>query len=80
MWYKWKDWLRKGASVYRGTLSLTGRYAVPAWRYYNARKLYVEELNARGGLLGHRVELTNLEVLKNRDRSWATNPSITLMV
>ena len=40
-----------------GTLSLTGRYAVPAKRYINVRKLYVEELNARGGLLGHKVEL-----------------------
>ena len=39
------------------TLSLTGRYAVPAGRTLNARRLFVDELNARGGLLGHRVEL-----------------------
>jgi branched-chain amino acid transport system substrate-binding protein len=44
-----------------GTLSLTGRFAVPAERIYNARKLYVDDLNARGGLLGHRVELRILD-------------------
>ena len=47
--------------VVGGTLSLTGRYAEPASRYYNARKLYVNELNARGGLLGHKVELRILD-------------------
>ncbi len=43
--------------VMGGTLSLTGRFAVRARRYLNARNLYVDELNARGGLLGHRVVL-----------------------
>ncbi len=43
--------------VMGGTMSLTGRYAEPAGRFMNARRLYVEELNARGGLLGHKVEL-----------------------
>ncbi len=43
--------------VMGGTLSLTGRYVEPAGRVLKARKLYVEELNARGGLLGHKVEL-----------------------
>ena len=43
--------------VMGGTLSLTSRYALPAQRYLNARKLYVDELNARGGLLGHKVEM-----------------------
>ena len=43
--------------VMGGTLSLTGRYAVPAKRFLNAHKLFVDELNARGGLLGHKVEL-----------------------
>jgi branched-chain amino acid transport system substrate-binding protein len=47
--------------VIGGTLSLTGHYAEPASRYKNARKLYVDELNARGGLLGHRVELRILD-------------------
>ncbi len=43
--------------VMGGTLSLTGRYAVQGGRHLNVRKLYVDELNGRGGLLGHRVEL-----------------------
>ena len=47
--------------VMGGTLSLTGRYAEPSGRQYNARKLYVDELNARGGLLGHGVELRILD-------------------
>ena len=45
------------AVVMGGTVSLTGRYVEPAGRAHNARKLYVDELNARGGLLGHKVEL-----------------------
>jgi len=47
--------------VMGGTLSLTGRFAEPADRYCKGRKLYVDELNARGGLLGHRVELRILD-------------------
>jgi len=43
--------------VMGGTLSLTGRYAVQGGRHLNVRKLYVDELNGRGGLLGHKVEL-----------------------
>ncbi len=42
--------------VMGGTMSLTGRLAVPARRTLDGRKLYVDELNARGGLLGHVVE------------------------
>jgi branched-chain amino acid transport system substrate-binding protein len=49
-----------------GTLSLSGRYAQPAARVYNARKMYVDELNARGGLLGHRVELMMLDDKSDR--------------
>ena len=43
--------------VMGGTISQTGRFAIRAGRQYNGRKLYVDELNARGGLLGHKVEL-----------------------
>ena len=44
--------------VMGGTLPLTGRRHIErARRIHNARKLYVDELNARGGLLGHKVEL-----------------------
>ena len=47
--------------VMGGTMSLTGRYVEPAKHYLNARKLYADELNARGGLLGHKVELKILD-------------------
>ena len=49
---------RPGNVVVMGTtLSLTGRLAGPGKRHYNTRTLFVDELNARGGLLGHVVEL-----------------------
>lgn len=47
--------------VLGGTLSLSGRYMEPSGRYLNAWKLYVEQLNDRGGLLGHKVELRILD-------------------
>ena len=46
--------------VMGGTLALTRAPAARlarVERIRNARKLYVDELNARGGLLGHKVEL-----------------------
>ena len=43
--------------VVGGTVSQTGRYVEPGGRQFNGVKLYVDELNARGGLLGHKVEL-----------------------
>ncbi len=43
--------------VMGGTVSQTGRYVEPAGRIHNGQKLYVEEMNAGGGLLGHKVEL-----------------------
>ena len=43
--------------VIGGTLAFTGRSAGAATRTYNGYKVFVDELNARGGLLGHAVEL-----------------------
>ena len=43
--------------VMGGSWALTGRYAGAAVGFVKARKLYADELNARGGLLGHRVVL-----------------------
>ena len=43
--------------VMGGTVSQTGRNVARDRLGYKGRKLYVNELNARGGLLGHRVEL-----------------------
>ncbi|HWE17255.1 MAG TPA: ABC transporter substrate-binding protein, partial [Hyphomicrobiaceae bacterium] len=40
-----------------GAISLTGRFAEPAGRQVNAIKMWVEEVNGRGGLLGHKINL-----------------------
>ena len=49
---------RPGNVVVMGaTLSLTGPKSGPGGRAYNGRKLFVDQLNARGGLLGHKVVL-----------------------
>ena len=52
--------------VMGGTWPLSGGYAVSSARILIGRKLYVEELNARGGLLGHRVELRILDDKSDR--------------
>ena len=44
-----------------GAISQTGQYAEPAGRQVNAIKLWVDEVNARGGLLGHKVVLSLLD-------------------
>lgn len=52
--------------VLGGTLALSGRYAEPAGRYMNVFRLYVDDLNRRGGLLGHKVELRILDDKSDR--------------
>ncbi len=47
--------------VFGGAISQTGRYAEPAGRQVNAIKLWVDEVNARGGLLGTKVALKLLD-------------------
>ncbi|MGH7307493.1 MAG: amino acid ABC transporter substrate-binding protein [Candidatus Rokuibacteriota bacterium] len=44
-----------------GAISQTGRYAEPAGRQVNSIKLWVDEVNGRGGLLGHRINLILLD-------------------
>jgi branched-chain amino acid transport system substrate-binding protein len=44
-----------------GAISQTGRYAEPAGRQVNSIKMWVDEVNARGGLLGHKVQLLLLD-------------------
>jgi branched-chain amino acid transport system substrate-binding protein len=44
-----------------GAISMTGQYAEPAGRQVNSIKLWVDEVNARGGLLGHRIGLRLLD-------------------
>jgi branched-chain amino acid transport system substrate-binding protein len=50
-----------GKVVIGGAISMTGQYAEPAGRQVNSIKMWVDELNARGGLLGHKVVLTLLD-------------------
>ena len=52
--------------VMGGTISQTGRYVEPAGRIHNGQKLFVEELNARGGLLGHKVVLKTYDDKSDR--------------
>jgi branched-chain amino acid transport system substrate-binding protein len=44
-----------------GAISQTGRYAEPAGRQVNSIKMWVDEVNARGGLVGHKVRLLLLD-------------------
>jgi branched-chain amino acid transport system substrate-binding protein len=44
-----------------GAISQTGQYAEPAGRQVNSIKLWVDEVNARGGLLGHKVVVRLLD-------------------
>jgi branched-chain amino acid transport system substrate-binding protein len=47
--------------VFGGAISQTGRYAEPAGRQVNSIKLWVDEVNARGGILGRRIKLILLD-------------------
>ena len=44
-----------------GAISQTGRYAEPATRQVNSIHLWVDEVNARGGQLGHKIVLRLLD-------------------
>ena len=44
-----------------GAISLTGRFAEPAARQVNSIKMWVDEVNGRGGLLGHKINLVLLD-------------------
>ena len=44
-----------------GAISQTGRFAEPAGRQVNSIKLWVDEVNGRGGLLSHQIKLILLD-------------------
>lgn len=44
-----------------GAISQTGRFAEPAGRQVNSIKLWVDQVNGRGGLLGHKINLLLLD-------------------
>ena len=52
-----------------GAISQTGRYAEPAGRFVNAYKLYVDQLNAKGGLLGKKIKVTLLDDKSDKQTS-----------
>jgi branched-chain amino acid transport system substrate-binding protein len=47
--------------VVGGAISQTGRYAEPAGRQVNSIKMWVDEVNDRGGLLGRKIKLVLLD-------------------
>jgi branched-chain amino acid transport system substrate-binding protein len=47
--------------VFGGAISQTGRFAEPAGRQVNSIKMWVEQVNARGGLLGRKIKLVLLD-------------------
>ena len=57
----WADHRPGNEVLLGGAISQTGRYAEPAGRQVNSIKLWVDEVNARGGLLGHQVVLRLLD-------------------
>ena len=52
-----------------GAISQTGRYSEPAGRMLNSVKLYVRQLNERGGLLGKKVELLMMDDKSDKQTS-----------
>src|ERR671918_599239 len=57
----WADHRPGNEVLVGGAISQTGRYAEPAGRQVNSIKLWVDEVNARGGLLGHKIKLILLD-------------------
>ena len=47
--------------LFGGAISQTGQYAEPAGRQVNSIKLWTDEVNARGGVLGHKVVVRLLD-------------------
>ena len=60
---------KKNLVVIGGAISQTGRFAEPAGRMYNSVRLYVDQMNKRGGLLGHRVILIMLDDKSDKQTS-----------
>jgi branched-chain amino acid transport system substrate-binding protein len=48
-------------AVVGGAISQTGRYAEPAGRQVNSIKMWVDEVNGQGGLLGRKIKLVLLD-------------------
>ncbi len=48
-------------ALFGGAISLTGQFAEPAGRQVDSVRLWADEVNARGGLLGHKVVVRLLD-------------------
>jgi branched-chain amino acid transport system substrate-binding protein len=61
---------RPGNEVTIGVaVSKTGRYAEPAGRYVNSYRLFVDERNAAGGWLGHKIKLVVMDDKSDKQTS-----------
>lgn len=52
-----------------GAISRTGRFAEPAGRMYNSVTMWVDQVNKRGGLLGHKIELRMMDDKSDKQTS-----------
>jgi branched-chain amino acid transport system substrate-binding protein len=50
-----------GEKTFGGAISQTGRYAEPAGRFVNSYKMFADQQNAKGGLLGQKMKLIILD-------------------
>jgi branched-chain amino acid transport system substrate-binding protein len=57
----WANHRPNNEALVGGAISQTGQYAEPAGRQVNSIKLWVDEVNGRGGLLGHKIKLILLD-------------------
>ena len=55
--------------VFGAAISQTGRYAEPAGRFVNAYKLFADQQNAKGGLLGKKLKLIILDDKSDKQQS-----------
>ena len=52
--------------VFGGAISLTGRFAEPAGRQVNSIRMWVDEVNGRGGILGRKIKLEFSRVTRDQ--------------
>ncbi len=55
--------------TFGGAISQTGRYAEPAGRFVNAYRLFADQQNARGGLLGKKMKVVLLDDKSDKQTS-----------
>ena len=58
-----------GEIVFGVAISQTGRYAEPAGRFVNSYKLFADQQNAKGGLLGKKIKLIIMDDKSDKQTS-----------